>query len=975
MKAFKSGRQALFVLLALVAASLYLAKGLSITCVPPSEKEFYTVEFEWFGMDAEKIERLVALPLEEKIGGLEKLVSLSTVCEWSKCSASAVFEKSGRGAFFALSAAANELSQSLPSEAQKPRVYAGAASSKWIFCAAFDAKKHSLEELEKKLKAPLQSVRGASRAVFSGGQTEEIQLAYNGPLLDHRKAAPWNLAEIARSQKGSAIFGNGFAFCQDAQSAKELNAIQGLSSAASARDGFQRKNSIVRVNGAECLLAGVQSASESQNIWICKEARKILKREFPQKGDFQIILDNGREQEKMLGDVFLAFFQSLAALAACAFFFYKSAKKALMVLLWTSLALLFAAAAMGALKIPLDSAAISGVTISLGLLCDAALYMADDCQSSFSAMAAASLTTICALLPLCALNPLAPGIKAASLSCVLAVGISSLMAPLFLPLFFKKEANARQKARKFPNLSTFSYIKPRNILRLSTFLYILAPIIFAFSPKNLCQPDATRRIYAQVEYPAERSADAIDKDLEDFLEKAKKINGVEFVQSEARRGSAEIQLVLKSAGKKDKAAKELLALSSHLSGNLYVPLSPPKRKIVQRVRVGVIGDQSAVCQEECKKAAAALMQKDFAAKGKAQAVLNFKDSERIYLARPNRALLDRAGVSVQSAAQSLRWALFGAVAKKARYDGGAKDIRVGERNFAFGKPPTLEEFSAVKTKGLSLAALCSIESAAAPPKIFRQNGKRAAYFTIELESNKSDKAFKQIKAALKDVRLPQGYWLDFPREYEDLEKNYALAAAAFLLAMAAIYVLTAAQCERPLDALKAALTVPLSLFLPLAIRAATLCPLTLGDAAGMTFVSGFCVNNAIYIMNEFNLKGRKDAFAAARAVSKSVLSSSATTMAGSLPLLFFAAQGFAKDLAFFTFFGTLGSLAASLVFFPETLGETKKAARRKKDSRVKRGNDSSISLAFKALRTCSWGLSSSRQCQRASPKQLRQERT
>ena len=102
-------------------------------------------------------------------------------------------------------------------------------------------------------------------------------------------------------------------------------------------------------------------------------------------------------------------------------------------------------------------------------------------------------------------------------------------------------------------------------------------------------------------------------------------------------------------------------------------------------------------------------------------------------------------------------------------------------------------------------------------------------------------------------------------------------------------------------------------------------PLTLGDAVGMVFVSGICVNNALYILEERKSNKNADAKAAAKKVLKSVLASSITTMVAAVPVMLSGAGAFASDLAFFMFFGSLASIYAGLVYFPAALEGTKKA--------------------------------------------------
>ena len=643
---------------------------------------------------------------------------------------------------------------------------------------------------------------------------------------------------------------------------------------------------------------------------------------------------------------------------------------------------------MGALKSSLDGNAISGITSSLGLMSDAALYLSDDCKSSRWAMAASCLTTICAILPLCVLDKIAAGIKELSLVCALAVGMSGVLAAAFCPLFFGNKdggtrANAEQRAQSFLNLFTFRYKISKTILNLSYFLYIFPLVLFIFLPKNLASPQTSRSIHAQIEYPPERRAEAIDDEVLKFSLEAKKIKGVEFVQSESRRGSAEIQIVAKSARQRVEVLKQLEGLASTLTGALCLPL-PAQKKVVQSVRVSVLGDDFSACKKLSKEAAALALKNEWFIKNGARAIFNFKDDERVFVASPKAGPLARAGLSVQELCKLFRWNIFGAVIHKARSEEGPVDVRAVNRRLAFLDKKSLEDLNLicapVAQKSVPLSALCSIQIQKHPSKIYRKDSKRAAHWTLEIESDKSDKVFSKLKKALKEMNLPQGYWFEFPREWENMKSDYAAVFSALLLALLAIYVLIAAQCERPLDALKALATVPLSLCVPLALRAATFTPLKLGDAAGMAFVSGLCVNNALYIMAEYNLRGRKDARAAVQSVLKSVLASSATTIVSSIPPLILSPQGFAGDLAFFTLFGTLGSLPAALFVFPILLENanvfpTKTRADKKNAPTKNRGASKKLRLkiSFRSRRFLE--LSSSTKFPRQWREPRRQERT
>ena len=609
MQLADANKRAVFVLAALAILSLYAIKGLYVTCVPPQAYESVLVEFEWFGMDATEIEKKIAIPLEEKIRTMQNLVSVQTTCEYSKCSSSALFYKEKKSARFSISAAALELWQSLPNEAQRPKVYESSSETKWIFCAAFDKNKFSREQIEKKLRSGAQKILGASQVSFAGGNTNEIQAAFDDKRLGLRKMFPWELAECLQEQNALATFGQGLSYSNELLKPSQINSVSFFRQFGEASQGIKKMDSIVRINGEECVTLNIKSSDASKNIYVCKEARALLKKEFKEKNDYKIIYDNGQEQQKELDRMLAAFMQSLLALGAASFIFFGSAKKTAAILLWTALDLLYSLAIMSALKIPLDSATISGITISLGLICDAALYMADDVESSRSAMIASSSTTIIAMLSLCVLEITAPGIKALGISSAVCLCASTFLAAFFAPLFFSDKAGIKRERglsfktkipRKVLKLSDLLNTKPRTIVRLSRFLYIFPFFLFAFLPKNLKTPDNSSIIYAQVEYETERSFESIDKELLPFLEEIKKIKGVKFVQTEAKRGCAEIQIAATNERRKNEIGQKALGFQSLLTGSLYVPIIPPKKRVVQSMRFGVLGPDSALCKKLCK---------------------------------------------------------------------------------------------------------------------------------------------------------------------------------------------------------------------------------------------------------------------------------------------------------------------------------------------------------------------------------------
>ena len=939
---FKNKTKAAFALACLAALSIYSLKNLRFATAVPSETENYVVEFEWFGMDAEKIESLVAVPFEERAAKLEGLAAISSVSEYSRCLISLAFEKGKKSAYASVSDAAYELKRSLPQDAQNPKIYALSQESKNAFCAAFDKNSFTYEELQGKLLKALQGLPGASQAILSGGERMEVHMAFDDKIAARHGIFPWDLARKVQESQARFFSENKGGYEEKLCGAADIKAIPDADKCCETREGFQKRDSIARVNGKECLLLSLKSSEESQNMALCKKAAKTLKETLKDKDGWQIVYDNGAEQEAAAKKILLAFFETILALALAVWLMFRSIKKTAIALAFTAADTLFTAGTISALGIPLDGATISGLAISLGLMCDAALYVLDDCETSTWTLAACSLTTIAAILPLFSLDAIVPGAKALSRTCAISIGLSSVLAAVFLPAFVpqsESKNDASQKAKSFLNLYEKTYKKNKKFLNLYYFLYILPAILFAFLPKNLKTVEQSRVICAQVEYNPERRADFIDKDIEALAKKAAKWNGVSFVQSEAKRGRAEIQIILKTAGRKEKVSKLLMEEGKNLQGSLYVPLAPSKRDLVQKMQVALLGDDDFLCKKIAREAAALLQEEAFASFGRGLVCLNFKDDESVFLVRPKKDFLIENALTVQDLAYFLRWNLFGPVAEKIWADGVQKDVRLGNKSLAFENEPRLETVKALSLKSVSIGAFAHIKKEKRASKIFRKDFRRAAWFTIEIQSKNSGKAFKEAKRALKKINLPDGYYFSWPKEYESMDENYAKIFAAFLIAAAAIFLLVAAQSENLKDALCVLATIPISLSAPLLLRALVLCPLTLGDAVGMVFICGLCVNNALYILGELKANAKAGAFTSAKNLFKSVLSSSVTTLVAAVPVMIGGAGAFAKDLAFFMFFGSLASIFAGLVYFPAALEAWGTAAKTKKRPDKSQGVD------------------------------------
>lgn len=999
MNFYSHKKAAALLLAALVVLSAFSLKGLDLSCRVPNKEDVFSVEFEYFGIDAEQIEKIIAEPLEEKIRAIENLSGLTTTCEYSKCTTTASFTKGGKNPYVALSEAADSLYRTLAHDAQRPRIYSSSAEQRAIFLAAFEKEPVALQ---KDIKAKLQSIQGVSEVLIFGNDREEIHARFDGDFLSQAGIYPWNIASDIQSQNARPVLSTigeeernrTLLFKSEINSLEKIKHIPirihstsdkepvetlPLCTMADIQYGAQRKDSIVRINSAECVLLSIKTSAPERTIKITREAKKILAENLSKEEMPKIIYDNGKEQGAMLSKIFAALLQSLLFGIAIVFFMFSSVKITSLVSAFLCLNLLFCLAILSACKIPLDISTLSGITISIGLVSDSALFVCDifcstngaaqfhsHLKKSIPALAISTITTLSVIAPLAVADKIASGIKSIALTSGIMVAISSATAITFLPiaLFHFKEPRKFlivypfsqftytkvHKLIQFPGISVQNkrkgaksimykishilrkFLGLKNSLCAKVFLFALASLlpcaIFFLSAKNLANENPSKIIYAQIEYNPERSHTSTDRDSLPFVERIQKISKVDYVRSEARRGQVELEIVISDAREREDIAKKILQEKDSLAGFLYVPLSAPKSQSVQSVQVAVLGNENSVCRKIASEAAGFLQGEFFFAKNESQVILNFKDEENIICARPERDFLSQTKTDLSTLASFLRWNIFAPVADKILIDKKIYDIRAGERTRDDAQNVSCDNATLESAKRMSfpiclsqeeepshipLSAAFTFGEGKMPSKIYRKNSRRAAFFTVEVNSKKTDAVFLELKKSLSKLNLPEGYSFSFPREWENIKSDYSQIFAAFAFAVFAIFILMAAQCENITSALKALFTIPLSLFVPLFLRALFRQPLRLGDAVAMVFLCGLCVNNALYILNESKERSLKEA---SRALSKSIVSSSLTTIFGALPIMMCAQDEFSTDLAFFMFWGTIAAMVTSIFIFP-----------------------------------------------------------
>ncbi|MDR0449686.1 MAG: efflux RND transporter permease subunit [Treponema sp.] len=969
----------------------------------------YSVRFEYFGMDETEMERLITIPLEEKISGLGGIYEIRSVSEYGKSLSSVYFDRNsdGKSLYLALRDAVDTLYSSLPAAVQKPRIFSAESGQRSFLSAAVFAP-GDLERArlyaEDRLKRELENLDGIAEVIVSGGTQTEILVEFDPGKTAARGINPEALGRVVQDANilspGGSIRGKerdrAVTFktrLGDPAGGREEGA--GLSAAGSfpeelkklpvrtgeklsaleyfARAGIspREKREIIRINGEECVGIDIVAASSADIVALSRECRRVLEApsgagaEAGPPPSVTILRDRGSFLESAIRGVQKAIFQSVLAVLLIIPLFFTRPKTLALILLFIGADILWSLALLRIVSVKADENLLSGISISLGLIVDPCLVIASLSEREGSLpryravlpgllgeIAASTLTTFLVILPLYFLDSIVPGIRKVALAIMAMLCNSLVLSVFFFSGFLFQDGEGEPPLRKslFPaklfrrikalytrlswRCCLFSLERRRVMILIYACFAALSPALFFISGKNISLDSRDQVLYASVEYESEKSGESVDRDLKDLPDLIRREEGIRYVRLESRKGTGELEIGF------DERKTSRAALAGALSalapragaGFLYVPdaegggagIFPAGRsgrgalrETVWEIEAAAVGDEAGICREMAKRGAAAMP----AIPGYVQAVLNFKEAEQAVEFVPCRDSLARAGLRLRDLARDLRWTVFGPVIGKRLQGGRETDIRLvgmGARDSSLSRIADLPVPS--PAGALRLETLGELRERPGAGKIYRRDGRRAAYFTVHLRAPSSSQAARAVRTALeesaaKDPAL-RGYGYLLSRDLELLEAQYRILFLAFLGSAAGIFLVLLCLTEKWKNALRTASIIPVSCAVPLLVKFLSQSPLETGDMAALVVISGLSVNNAIYIEGA---RLRAVQFRVREKI-QSILTTSLTGIAGAAPLALMGGEGFPVALARSILWGTAGSLLAALLLFPALYG-------------------------------------------------------
>ncbi|MEN8170667.1 MAG: efflux RND transporter permease subunit [Pseudomonadota bacterium] len=285
------------------------------------------------------------------------------------------------------------------------------------------------------------------------------------------------------------------------------------------------------------------------------------------------------------------------------------------------------------------------------------------------------------------------------------------------------------------------------------------------------------------------------------------------------------------------------------------------------------------------------------------------------------------GIDAQALGRTLRLALTGETISDYLEGDRAYDIRLRLPYYETDSPLALEQLILHADSGQSvrLAEVAKVTLIAAPAEIRRDRQRRIVEVSASLSGELSfGEVYREIRKRTASFELPPGYTLYDGGEYETLQQGKQASQLLLGLALFLVFVVMAVQYESLRNPLVIILGVPFAAVgvgLGLSINEL---PLSMPVWLGMIMLAGIVVNNAIILVEYFDLARASGltldeaVLEGARLRLRPILMTTLTTVCGMLPLALSWGEGaeMLQPLAITLIYGLSMSLLVTLLLIP-----------------------------------------------------------
>jgi HAE1 family hydrophobic/amphiphilic exporter-1 len=314
-----------------------------------------------------------------------------------------------------------------------------------------------------------------------------------------------------------------------------------------------------------------------------------------------------------------------------------------------------------------------------------------------------------------------------------------------------------------------------------------------------------------------------------------------------------------------------------------------------------------------------------------------------------RIMIDRNvaahyGINAMMLANGLSSALIGTTATQLRVAGEEIDVVLSLPDIYQESIDNLRQIPIVGTAGVPVPVgqIATMEFDNSPSAIERMNQQRYLMLNIDIDSPDLMSAVAVINTVLENYNFPDGYFFEAYGTQEEMINAFISLFQAFIIAIALVYLILAAQFESLMLPFIVATSIPFAMsgaFLALFITGTAL---SMTSFLGLIMLVGIVINNSIllvtFIKQYQHTMDRNDSLVAAGRIRlRPILMTSLSTCAAMIPISLGIGEGteLMAPMGIAIIGGLIASTLITLIFVPVLYsiiddGKIKRAVKRQR---------------------------------------------
>lgn len=272
---------------------------------------------------------------------------------------------------------------------------------------------------------------------------------------------------------------------------------------------------------------------------------------------------------------------------------------------------------------------------------------------------------------------------------------------------------------------------------------------------------------------------------------------------------------------------------------------------------------------------------------------------------PERIIvIDRARAADQKLTISkissfLETMMAGSSAGNLRDGGDEFRILVKARDAEFMKLEEVLNMSVTNSAGqqVMLRNVAHVEEHLGPTLIERRDQERVLGVSANVEDRPLGFVISEVQEKLREIPLPGNFSIVMTGDYEEQQKSFRELLFSFVLALVLVYMVMAVQYESLYDPVIVMITVPLAIIGVVPLLYITGTTFNIQSFIGCIMLGGIVVNNSILLVDHINLRREtepdllKAVSSAARDRCRPILMTALTTSLGMMPLAIGLGEG------------------------------------------------------------------------------------